>query len=107
MYYFVAQDSKGSLEVTSWTGYENVPEELGNFTAKRAYMVSHSIPTASYEIADVVVFEGAKEIKADNAWLIISAINTKRERALGKDDEGNYGETNTNFEVFNNGQTLS
>ena len=107
VYYFVAQDSKGSLEVTSWTGYENVPEELGNFTAKRAYMVSHSIPTASYEIADVVVFEGAKEIKADNAWLIISAINTKRERALGKDDEGNYGETNTNFEVFNNGQTLS
>ena len=107
VYYFVSTNDKGEVVVTSWKGYENVPEELGNFTAKRAYMVSHSIPTASYEIADVVVFEGAKEIKADNAWLIVSAINTKRERALGKDDEGNYGETSTNFNVFDNGQTLA
>ena len=109
VYYFVAdaKDAK-KLAVTSWTGYENVPEELGNFTAKRAYMVTHGISdTTAYEIADVVVFEGAKEIKSDDAWLIISAINAKRERALGKGDDGKYGETSTNLEVFSYGQTLA
>ena len=107
VYYFVSTNDKGEVVVTSWKGYENVPEELGNFTVTRGYMVSHSITGANYEIADVVVFEGAKEIKSDDAWLIISAINTKRERALGKGDEGGYGETSTNFNVFDNGQTLS
>ena len=107
VYYFVSTNDKGEVVVTSWKGYENVPEELGNFTVTRGYMVSHSITGANYEIADVVVFEGAKEIKSDDAWLIISAINTKRERALGKGDEGGYGETSTNFNVFDNGQTLA
>ena len=109
VYYFVAdaKDAK-KLAVTSWTGYENVPEELGNFVAKRAYMVTHEISdTSDYEIADVVVFEGAKGEINNDAWLIVSAINTKRERALGKDEDGSYGETSTNLEVFDQGQTLS
>ena len=109
VYYFVADANNAKkLAVTSWTGYENVPEELGNFVAKRAYMVTHEISdTSDYEIADVVVFEGAKGEINNDAWLIVSAINTKRERALGKDEDGSYGETSTNLEVFDQGQTLS
>ena len=107
LYYYVDGDGK----VTSWVGYQNLPEGLENFSPDRAYAVTHEVWNGNipveYEIADVVVFESAYAKTIYAPQLITTGINTKRENALGKDSEGEYNEHGVTFGLFEREELLT
>ncbi len=107
LYYYVDGDGK----VTSWVGYQNLPEGLENFSPDRAYAVTHEVWNGNnlvdYEIADVVVFESAYAKTIYAPQLITTGVNTKRENALGKDSEGEYNEHGVAFGLFEREELLT
>ena len=107
LYYYVDGDGK----VTSWVGYQNLPEGLENFSPDRAYAVTHEVWNGNnlvdYEIADVVVFESAYAKTIYAPQLITTGVNTKRENALGKDSEGEYNEHGVTFGLFEREELLT
>ena len=103
LYYYVDGDGK----VTSWVGYQNLPEGLENFSPDRAYAVTHEVRNGDYEIADVVVFESAYAKTIYAPQLITTGVNTKRENALGKDSEGEYNEHGVTFGLFEREELLT
>ena len=56
VYYLVVKDGSRILDVITWTGYANTPDDAAFGDSVVGYAVTHDI-TKDYAVADVVVFE--------------------------------------------------
>ena len=106
-YYWVTFGKDGGVK--TWVGYNNAPE---GFSAERGYAVTSTVTSvdeqaANYEIAQVVVFEGATSEDEYRAMIPYAYAANKRYQGLGWDGEGYSDESKVQNSSANAGNLLN
>jgi len=108
-YYWVSSDKDGKTVVETWVGYSNAPED---FSAVNGYAITSTVTSvdeqaANYEIAQVVVFEGAISEDEYRAMIPYAYAANKRYQGLGWDGEGYSDESKVQNSSANAGNLLN
>ena len=108
-YYWVSSDKDGKTVVETWVGYSNAPED---FSAVNGYAITSTVTSvdeqaANYEIAQVVVFEGAISEDVPKAMIPYAYAANKRYQGLGWDGEGYSDESKVQNSSANAGNLLN
>ena len=108
-YYWVSSDKDGKTVVETWVGYSNAPED---FSAVNGYAITSTVTSvdeqaANYEIAQVVVFEGAISEDVPKAMIPYAYAANKRYQGLGWDGEGYSDESKVQSNTANASNLLN
>ena len=108
-YYWVSSDKDGKTVVETWVGYSNAPED---FSAVNGYAITSTVTSvdeqaANYEIAQVVVFEGAISEDVPKAMIPYAYAANKRYQGMGWDGEGYSDESKVQSNTANASNLLN